>query len=187
MKRVYPVVRNAAIGPAVFSFATSRIPGRVSLLPCKLPVFVYTGNFTIFPGEQIMPDLELTQKILDSMSELVSVMNPDQTIRWLNRAASDSAGGESPIGRHCYEVWNGRTTTCPNCPIEVTVREKRESRGTIQTRDGRYWEIRTIPILDETGNLESILEITGEISPDKDQADRDGDNQIDRELPVDDG
>ncbi len=116
-----------------------------------------------------MPDLELTTKILDSMSELVAVMHPDQTIRWLNRAASDSAGGESPIGRHCYEVWNGRTTTCPNCPIEVTIREKRESRGTIQTRDGRYWEIRTIPILDETGNLESILEITGEISELKEQ------------------
>lgn len=103
------------------------------------------------------------------MSELVAVMDLDLTIRWANRAAREIARESPIIGRRCYEVWNQRTTQCPHCPVDVTFREKRENKGTVQTYDGRVWEIWTTPIFDDNGDLESILEITKEISELKEQ------------------
>lgn len=119
------------------------------------------------PGNMLLLPAHLDEKIFNSMSELVSLMSPELDILWVNRAAMAYAGEKEVIGRKCYETWNNSSSICPDCPLHGTLKEKTERINEVRTLDGKYWSVRTIPLFDKEGLLKHILEITREVTEEK--------------------
>ncbi len=104
--------------------------------------------------------------ILDSMSELLLYQDGDGKILWANRAAAESAGlsPEDLVGRHCYQVWHGRESRCPACPVARAMDTGRPEEAEMATPEGRTWQIRGDPVRDENGNIVGIVEAALDIT-----------------------
>jgi PAS domain S-box-containing protein len=113
--------------------------------------------------------LEIANKILDTIPELIALQDKNMKLLWVNRAACDSVGKkpEELIGRHCYEIWHHRNKPCDDCPVKKAMKSGNEESGEITSPDGRVWFIRGVPLKDEKGRINEILEITKEITEEK--------------------
>jgi PAS domain S-box-containing protein len=104
--------------------------------------------------------------ILNKTSELVTYFDPDLRIKWLNRSAIESLGRKEQdlLGRLCYEAWHQRSEPCTNCPVVQAKLTGQPQQSEIVTPDGHIWLARGYPVLDQSGNVISligfILEIT---------------------------
>ena len=71
-------------------------------------------------------------------------------------------------GGYCYEIYKGRTESCPYCPVLGTFQdgESRLSEETGITRDGRNstWICRTSPIRDADGNITAVMEMSLDVT-----------------------
>jgi two-component system cell cycle sensor histidine kinase/response regulator CckA len=106
--------------------------------------------------------------ILNSLVEHVILQAPNMTIRWVNKAASESLGLSQTelIGRYCHEVWGQQDEPCDGCPVKLAMETGEPQEAVQTTPDDRMWFIRGYPVWDADGNLtggvELTLEITGE-------------------------
>ena len=72
---------------------------------------------------QLEENLSKSQKerslFLSSSAERVIYHDQDLRVKWLNKMAADSAGKkpEDIVGKHCFDVWHGRSKPCKRCPI----------------------------------------------------------------------
>ncbi|MFO7911100.1 MAG: PAS domain-containing protein [Desulfotignum sp.] len=103
--------------------------------------------------------------ILNATSELVAYYDTDLRIKWVNTAAASSVGRrpEEMIGSHCYFFWNHINEPCSDCPVIKARDEKVPQETEKRTPDGRHWNIRGFPILEEDkviGLAEFSLDIT---------------------------
>jgi len=107
--------------------------------------------------------------ILNSLDELVTFQDKELRVIWTNRAASESVGlNKAQIqGRHCYEVWQQRSSPCENCPVMVVMKTGATQEHEMTTPDGRVWYIRGYPVSDEEGNIIGAVEITKNITEQK--------------------
>ncbi len=104
--------------------------------------------------------------ILDSILEHVVFHDASFKIRWANKAAADSLSltpGEL-TGKHCYELWHGRSEPCDNCPVKAALDEGTSGRIEISTPDRRVWAVRGYPVRDDEGNIVGAVEFAVEIT-----------------------
>ncbi len=104
--------------------------------------------------------------VLSSVSELVLYHAPDLRVLWANRAAAESVGMETTdlVGRMCYEVWHGRDTVCPNCPVQAALATGEPKKGEVTSPGGRIWEIHGSPVRDPEGKVVGAVEVTIDIT-----------------------
>ncbi|MBW1743675.1 MAG: PAS domain-containing protein [Deltaproteobacteria bacterium] len=107
--------------------------------------------------------------ILDSLLEHVVYQDDEMNVLWANQAACDSVGmaREDLIGRHCYEVWAGRESTCEDCPVEKARRTGQPQTVEKKTPDGRWWHIEGYPVRDNNAKTIGTVEFTVDISDHK--------------------
>ncbi|MCP1661691.1 MAG: PAS domain S-box protein [Methanocalculus sp. MSAO_Arc1] len=98
--------------------------------------------------------------VLDSMPVMLAYLNPDLTVRYANQVASASVGQKPTdlIGRHCHEIWHGRTECCENCPVVKTLSTGMIEEGEIQIPDGRIFHLKGCPVYGDDGEVEGIIE-----------------------------
>ncbi len=131
------------------------------------------GIHTVVKGKKAEEALKESEKeksaVLDSMSELVSHQDLKHRILWVNKKAADSVNmkSEQLKGRYCHELWAKSTKPCAACPLEETRKTGQPQQGEITTPDGRVWSISGYPIKDTNGNTTSIVEVTTEITEQK--------------------
>ncbi|HOO57382.1 MAG TPA: PAS domain-containing protein [bacterium] len=104
--------------------------------------------------------------ILDSISEHVVYQDLDHTILWSNRAAAESVNEQinGIAGRKCHEVWSQSGEVCENCPLDRVIKSLKPEESEVATPDGRIWQIKGYPVLNENGELENFVEITREVT-----------------------
>ncbi|NHJ14459.1 MAG: PAS domain S-box protein [Candidatus Thorarchaeota archaeon] len=105
--------------------------------------------------------------ILDTMSEHVNYYgSPEMRIEWTNIVAAQSIGKKPDeiIGKRCYELWHGSTTPCAECPVIRANNSKQMEEGEMVTPDGRIWNIRGYPVLDDKDDVVGLVEVTREIT-----------------------
>jgi|GEM_PF-3134817 len=114
------------------------------------------------------------QKILDSLVEHVIHEDPEMKILWANRAACRSAGmsRDELIGRYCYEIWPRRRSPCPDCPVIRAMSLKKPMELRKITPDGKAWFIRGHPVLDDQGGVIGGIEVTLDITEQKEAEER---------------
>jgi len=106
---------------------------------------------------------------LDSVPELMTTLDLELRIQWANRAAGASVDEDQKnlVGRHCYEVWHGRQSPCEECPVQWTIQTGEAHKNEVASPDGRHWLIRSYPLFSPEGDLESVAELTLEITETK--------------------
>jgi PAS domain S-box-containing protein len=104
--------------------------------------------------------------ILNSSPLLMVYQNTEHEVILANKAAFDSVGKkpEDLVGEKCYEIWQGRSTPCDDCPVEKAIEKGEMVSGEMSSPDGRTWLIRGNPTRDEKGNIIGAIEITMNIT-----------------------
>jgi len=103
--------------------------------------------------------------ILNGANEMIAYYDIDLRILWANRAAGESVG-RSPrelVGAFCYDIWNAGVP-CENCPVLRARDTKRPQQHERQTPDGRWWNLRGYPVLDDDGEVIALVEFGQDIT-----------------------
>lgn len=106
------------------------------------------------------------QAILDGITSMMVFMDRDRRIRWANQNLAEFFGQtpEALIGIPCHAVWRMPDAICRNCPTQRALDSAEPVRGTIRTMDGRLWDKRAEPVVDDAGHFLGVLEISDDIT-----------------------
>ena len=106
------------------------------------------------------------RSILNAISDHILFHDTDLLIRWGNEAAARSIGmtQRELIGRHCYELWQGRSEPCERCPVIRAIETGSHTQSIMTTPDGKWWEIIGEPVLDRDGQIRGAIEISRDIT-----------------------
>ena len=106
------------------------------------------------------------QTILDVLDVQVMLMDTDHRIEWVNKRVCEvfSLSREKVIGRFCHELWPDQTGYCEGCPVE-----KAKATNTHQVeyrfpKMNKFWDIKACPVLNEQGEITSIVEVRTDIT-----------------------
>jgi PAS domain S-box-containing protein len=107
--------------------------------------------------------------VLDAMSDVLTYLDPEFRIRYMNRAAAACvrAVTEGPLGRYCYELRHGRSSACPDCPGLITLETRGRAEFETETPDGRLWHLRTFPVFGQEGGVVGIAEFARDVTETK--------------------
>ena len=108
--------------------------------------------------------------ILDSMQDhLVYYENKDLLISWANKAAADSLNlkPEDLVGKYCYDIWQGRSEPCIDCPILKAWKIGRVCEVETKTPDGRVWHVKGLPVKNMAEQVTAVVEVTRDITAKK--------------------
>jgi PAS domain S-box-containing protein len=94
----------------------------------------------------------------DAITDLMTVISPDYRILSANRVV-EKQFGKDLVGRVCYEVYQGRNETCPDCPTKKAI-ETRKPASSFQpeTKVSPPVEIDAFPILNDEGEVIAVVE-----------------------------
>jgi len=118
------------------------------------------------------PTYEELKAILDASIDRIRLVGKDMMIIWANQTTTKElrVSPEDLVGRHCYEVFVGRDTPCPRCPtkkafksgmVEHALLHQEKSLG---MRGATYWENYAVPVKNDSGAIENIIQINRNIS-----------------------
>lgn len=104
------------------------------------------------------------EKILNTLSELIILMDLDHKILWANKAAHTAyelttTNNDSILGKYCYEVWTDDNKPCEKCPVIKALESGSIEEEEIVKPDGRKWLIKGYPIKDRKGDFVNLLEV----------------------------
>lgn len=104
--------------------------------------------------------------MLDTVSDFVMFLTPEQKITWVNRNAESALGTEyeTIIGRSCHEIWHTLIGDGFLCPGRKCSMSGVPERSIGWTRDKKQFDIRAIPVRDSCGNIVRIIEIGRDIT-----------------------
>jgi PAS domain S-box-containing protein len=117
--------------------------------------------------EQALRDSQAEkQAILDGISSHMVFMDRERRIRWANRSLADFFGytPDALIGIPCHVLWGTPDRTCRDCPTRQSLETAAPARGAIRMPDGRLWDKRAEPVLDDGGHLVGVLEISDDVT-----------------------
>jgi len=119
--------------------------------------------------KQYRQKVEELQVVLDSITDNITLQDHDLKILLANKAAADSLKlmPNELIGKKCFELWHNRPDACEDCPVVQTFNTNTIKDGTMQTSDGKHWEIRAFPLQDENGKVRGVIEIARNVTEKK--------------------
>ncbi len=124
--------------------------------------------------EELRQQVNLLRTLIDGIPDVVALQRPDHTIMFYNQAGYELLGKspEEVDGKKCYELI-GRDHPCSPCSTAEACRTKRVAEVEKPvSQAGIYLETRGIPVLDEEGNVELVVEILRDITERKQNEDR---------------
>ncbi len=113
------------------------------------------------------------QAIADGLEDKLIVLDSEYRVRFANSAICQSCEStESPIGKHCYEVFQGRDKPCGSplweCPLGKVVRSA-SSATLIHPSRNRYVKITMWPLKDSHGNIDAVVELRRDVSAERER------------------
>jgi signal transduction histidine kinase/CheY-like chemotaxis protein len=103
---------------------------------------------------------------LDALDVQVLLLGIDYRIKWPNRKVCDAFGlkREEIIGKFCYELWPRQGGLCEECPVERAISNSEIQFEHRQSKNGKTWDIKACPVLNEKGEMTSVVELRSDIS-----------------------
>jgi signal transduction histidine kinase len=105
--------------------------------------------------------------VFDAIRIQISIHSPNYQILCVNRPVIENhrTTYEELIGRKCYEAYYQRALPCERCPAAVTIQTHQPSFSIMEIPDvDTTLRIFSYPILDERGNLISVIEYVQDIT-----------------------
>jgi PAS domain S-box-containing protein len=106
----------------------------------------------------------------DSFSSLADVMivaDTNFTIERVNKAAEELVGKpkEEIIGMKCYKVFHNIDNPPRNCPLKKSLNTKKtETVERYEQKFGRYFSVKSSPVIDENGEIIKFVDLMSDIS-----------------------
>ena len=109
------------------------------------------------------------QGLLDTIPDALISLSPDLKIHWVNSATYQmlKRGLPSLSGAFCHGSWYGRTEPCKKCLARECLQSGKPEAGLVETSDGKTYELRVVPVRDESGAISSIVEMSRDITDQK--------------------
>ena len=111
-------------------------------------------------GQETLEAKEELEKIFDAIGEVITIHDREMRITGVNKAtcALFNARPEELIGRHCYEVFRGTDSPCPNCPELDTLKNGKVHVAEIEhaTLKKRF-AVSSSPLLDQEGRVVKVV------------------------------
>ena len=108
--------------------------------------------------------------LLDAIPDSLMLLDRDLQLLWANRATVENVGATTGqvAGRRCYELWYGLETPCDPCPVLESFDSGFPCQVTVtRASDGRAWDMRTVPLLDEQGRVVKVIEVKRDVTEHK--------------------
>ncbi|MBI5593652.1 MAG: response regulator [Deltaproteobacteria bacterium] len=107
------------------------------------------------------------QALLDNVPDGIVLLSPDLSIRWANKSATNMVAGDDGSalqGSSWNTVFRSRESCRDSCPVVRSIASGRCEIGDFSTPNGRELEFRTVPILGESGAVESVIDIIRDVT-----------------------
>ncbi len=120
--------------------------------------------------KEVSRSREEWEKTFDALSDIVTIQDKEMHIIRANKAAHQffQAREGELTGRHCYELFRGVATPCPDCPLSATILDTGNHSGTItHEKLGKIFQVSCAPIPDESGEFHHLVHIARDITDQK--------------------
>jgi signal transduction histidine kinase len=119
--------------------------------------------------QRLMQNKELLQTVFDGITDLLMLLDWEGRIKMVNQAYLHRYGVEFGDVQDlpCYEVHAGLMQLCPDCALGQVVQSASASSQEITCSSGEVFLVHFYPILDETGEVQSVIRYAREISEQK--------------------
>ncbi len=108
------------------------------------------------------------QSVLSSIPDMVSLHDSDMNILFSNWNGFGAVPEEKKIyGGKCHKIYRDQETICPDCRAKETLKTGRPLEEEAKLPDGKWVELRVLPIKDADGNYTSFVEWVRDISAQK--------------------
>jgi PAS domain S-box-containing protein len=112
------------------------------------------------------------QAILDASIDRIRLVDTDMRILWANQTTTKELHmhPEDLTGKFCYKVFVDRDTPCPECPTKKALLSGSlehsilHQSGSKSNKGETHWDNYSIPIKNESGGIESLIQITRNIT-----------------------
>jgi PAS domain S-box-containing protein len=113
--------------------------------------------------------IEIVRRMFDYIPDMVSIIDKDMNILYCNWRGFGSIPEEARIlNSKCYKIFRGSNEICSDCQARRVISEKASFTGELQLSDGKHYELRVIPILNDKNRVECFVEWVRDITKLKD-------------------
>ncbi|MFO7707764.1 MAG: PAS domain S-box protein [Desulfobacterales bacterium] len=109
------------------------------------------------------------QKLFNTVPIIITVQDRNYRLISYNREFADRFAPDP--GDYCYHAYKGRSSKCPNCPVEKTFEDGQphfsEESGFNKDGEPEYWVVKTTPIRDAEGDIVAAMEVNLDVTQHK--------------------
>jgi two-component system, NtrC family, sensor kinase len=119
--------------------------------------------------QKLIQSKELLQSVFDGITDLVVLLDKDFRIKMVNKGYLQKYGvkQEDVLSIPCHEAHAGLRRACPGCDLQNVVQTKKPYSTESRCGTGQTYLIHFYPILNEDGELESIIRYARDITDQK--------------------
>ena len=99
----------------------------------------------------------------------VEYLDPEMRIIWMNTLIPEATGlsTDEMKEEHCFKIIYGLGEPCSGCTAVKAFQTSQCQEGELVTPDGKTWQSRSSPIMDEKGNITGVVHVALDISASK--------------------
>jgi PAS domain S-box-containing protein len=113
------------------------------------------------------------QKMLSVVPDMISIQNPNMNILYSNwQGFAAVPPNKRVLNTKCYKTYRNFDDICPDCLAGNILKTKKALHKETKLPNGKYYDIRVIPILDKDNNVEMFMEWVRDITERKQAEDK---------------
>jgi two-component system, NtrC family, sensor kinase len=118
---------------------------------------------------KLIQSKELLQTVFDGITDLVILLDKDYRIKMVNKAYLNKyqIELEDVLNLPCYEAHSGARISCPNCDMKTVIRTGEPQISETKCGTGQIYLVHFYPILNDRGEVESIIRYARDITDQK--------------------
>ncbi len=104
--------------------------------------------------------------LLEAIPDCITLHGPDLKVIWANRQAVQIMGDKAlhaVVGHTCCELINDGQIPCQGCPVARSI-QTGETVYTTAATGNRHWDLRVVPVKDDSGKVEAVVRIAREVT-----------------------
>jgi PAS domain S-box-containing protein len=119
--------------------------------------------------QSLVQSKELLQTVFDGITDLLMLLDREGRIKMVNKAYLKRYGVQfrDIQDQPCYEMHSGLTEICPQCPLSEVLQSGLCSSQEIKCATGEIFLVHFYPVLDEAGEVQSVIRYAREVSEQK--------------------
>ncbi len=105
------------------------------------------------------------QKMLGVVPDMISIHDTDMNILYSNwQGFADIPSERRERLAKCYTAYHNLEDVCPDCQLQSVLASRSPSQRDVNTPQGKWLDVRIIPLLDKSGDIEMFMEWVRDIT-----------------------